>query len=72
MHYTERMRGNKLGQQFDRVASYIAALILQASSGKFRCSLSPLREFLLQIANSHEYLDRATPAVRVDIKESFF
>lgn len=72
MHNTERMCGNKLGQQFDRVASHIAALILQASSGEFRCSLSPFRELLLQIANPHEYLDRATPAVRVDIKEPFF
>lgn len=72
MHNTEGVGRNKLGQQFDRVASHIAALILQASSSKFRCSLSPLRELLLQIADSHEYLDRATAAVRVDIKESFF
>lgn len=72
MHNTERVCSNKLGQQFDRVASHIAALILQASGSKFRCSLPPLRELLLQIADSHEYLDRATAAVRVDIKESFF
>jgi hypothetical protein len=72
MHNTERMCGNKLGQQFDRIASHIAALILQASGGEFRCSLSPLRELLLQVADSHEYLDRATAAVRVDIQESFF
>ena len=72
MHNTERMCGNKLGQQFDRITSHIAALILQTSGGEFCCSLSPLRELLLQVADSHEYLDRATATVRVDIKESFF
>jgi hypothetical protein len=34
--------------------------------------LASLGELLLQITNSHKYLDRTATAIRVDIEETFF
>jgi hypothetical protein len=66
------VRGDKLGQEFNCITPDVTALVLQASGCQLSRGLSSLGELLLKITNSHKYLDRTAPAVRVDIEETLF
>lgn len=70
MHNAEGVRGNQLGQQLDRISPNVATLILQTSRSQLCRSLSPLGELLFQVADTHQNLNGAATAVRVNVEET--
>ena len=70
MHNTEGVRGNQLGQQLDRISPNVATLIFQTSRSQLCRSLSPLGELLFQVADTHQNLNGAATAVRVNVEET--